>query len=329
MTHILAQPVRRVYEFLAEHYDRKSPLLLGYSGGPDSKALLYSLCECGIENLHLAHIDHGWRENSRSEAEDLEREAKGLGFSFHTVRLVPSRINNKEDAARQDRLQFFHSLFSKIPFQALLLAHHEKDLAETVLKRIFEGAHLPSLIGMSPDGDHEGMAIWRPFLTVKKQDIVQFLESKGLNPIVDPTNLDPAFLRGRMRTEIFPFLNRVFGKEIDGNLALISERAAELKGYLDRKVEPFLRRAEKTSSGFRIGTEGLERIEIRHLIQKIAAMESFSLPRTVLEPLLDCLENQTARSFKVRSREILVEGQTVYFSKNIFSLISKHSESIP
>jgi tRNA(Ile)-lysidine synthase len=294
------------------------------------------MLECGIEKLHLAHIDHGWRESSRSGAEDLEREAARLGCPFHSIRLVPIGKGNREDEARQERLKFFHSLFAGIPFQALLLAHHEKDLAETVLKRIFEGAHLSNLMGMSPDSVLDGIAVWRPFLSVKKKEIVQFLDAKELIPISDPTNLDPAFLRGRMRNELFPFLNRVFGKEIDGNLALMSERAAELKDYLDRKVEAYLQRAERGAwrgmYGLKVVTEGLERIEKRHLIQRAAAMESLSLPRTILEPLLDSLEKRASASlkkFKIRFRVILIEGETVFFqSEKAQSTFSKNSFSI-
>ncbi len=322
--------MQRVYEFLQAYYDGKSPLLLGYSGGPDSKALLYALIECGIGNLHLAHIDHGWRETSRSEADELRKEAENLHCPFHSIRLSLPIDGNKEDAARRARLQFFHSLFSQIPFQALLLAHHEKDLAETVLKRIFEGAHLPFLSGMEPVGSHQGMAIWRPLLSVKKREIEGFLEKRELIPIHDPTNLDPKFLRARMRKEIFPYLNEAFGKEIDENLALISQRGAELKEYLDRKVEPAWERALRGPWGLLIETDGLERIEKRHLVQKAAATESLSLPRTILESLLDGLENRLSnRRFKIRTREILIDQGMVFFLAERFPSVEDwHIKSV-
>lgn len=142
-------------EFLFVHWDRKKPLLLGYSGGPDSKALLYALLECDARP-HLAHVDHGWREESRAEAEECRAEAIKLGLPFHTIRLD---IPKKEDAARIARFSFFQSLYRTGPFQALLLAHQADDLAETVLKRTLEGAHLAFLGGMEAASRQFGMAV--------------------------------------------------------------------------------------------------------------------------------------------------------------------------
>ena len=85
-----------------------------------------------------------------------------------------------------------------------------------------------------------------------------------------------------MRLEIFPFLNEAFGKNISENLTLAAERAAELKDYLDRKVEnhPIL----KAPWGLCFDLSSLERIEARHLLQKYA-----TLPRTKLEEILDAV----------------------------------------
>ena len=90
-------------QFLAVHWDRKKSLLLGYSGGPDSKALLYALLENGVRP-HLAHVDHGWREESREEAERLRKEADSLGCPFYSTRL---NLAKKEDVARNARFAFF------------------------------------------------------------------------------------------------------------------------------------------------------------------------------------------------------------------------------
>ena len=150
----------QVAAFLKEHWDGSSPLLLGYSGGPDSKALLYALLEAGVKNLHLAHIDHGWREESGAEAEALRGEAESLGCPFHTVRLPKPGKGNWEDEARKGRLAFFQSLFQIEPFQALLLARQKEEQAETVLKRVLEGAQ--SRPGIEPAGRCEQMAGLRP-----------------------------------------------------------------------------------------------------------------------------------------------------------------------
>ena len=281
--------MKRVKEFLKEHWDGKSPLLVGYSGGPDSKALLYSLLESGCGTLHVAHIDHGWREESAEEAESICQEMKGLGVVFHTLRLPSVPLGNKEAVFREERLKFFFSLFEKIPFQALLLGHHADDLAETSLKRLLEGAHLPFLGGMEPISSLEGMPIWRPLLKIKKKELFRFLEKRQLQPFFDSTNFDPLYLRARLRKETLPFLQDSFGKNVMENLCHLSERAHELRRYLDQKVSSAQKK--KGEWGFVVCCTGLQRIERRHLLQKVASSEGIFLTRTVLEPVLDWVED--------------------------------------
>ncbi len=98
----------------------------------------------------------------------------------------------KENEARQARLNFFKEIYQKIDAQALVLGHHGDDQSETVLKRILEGASLSSLRGILPVSILEGMQVWRPLLDASKAEIRSWLKAKGLKPIEDRTNLDPA-----------------------------------------------------------------------------------------------------------------------------------------
>jgi tRNA(Ile)-lysidine synthetase, N-terminal domain len=272
---------RQVQKFLNEYWDQKSPLLLGYSGGPDSKALLYLLLELGVRP-HLAHVDHGWREESALEAQELKKEADFLNLPFHMIRLDPDR---RESVAREKRLSFFSSLFQKIPFQALLLAHQADDGSETVLKRVLEGAHLVYLGGMKPVSTLQGLSIWRPLLSAPRSEVLAYLEKKELSSIDDKTNGDPSYLRARMRVDILPTLARSFGKEISGNLALLGQRSLELQEYLDRKTDPFLAQLRKGPFGWVLPPGPSELLEMRHLLQRLG----LSFSRFVLEGLADAL----------------------------------------
>jgi tRNA(Ile)-lysidine synthase len=305
------------HEFLNVQWDRKKPLLLGYSGGPDSKALLYSLLECDVVP-HIAHVDHGWREESRAEADHLEQEALRLGCPFFSIRL--DLRDKKEDEARKARYAFFSSLISK--YEALLLAHQADDLAETVLKRIFEGAHLSHLGGMQPVSHQYGMKIWRPFLDVRKTEILRFLEERSLQPIIDPSNSDSVYLRSRMRQEIFPFLNERFGKEVTENLTLLSKRSIELRGYLDRQIAPIS--VQRGPWGVLIDLNQIEPIEQRHILLNAAKDESLVLSRDVLETLLTWISEKSKSKFlMVKSKKILVDqGRVWIFSVDLTDLRS-------
>jgi len=274
--------MQKVKRFLQERWDRGRPLLVGYSGGPDSEALLQLVLEAKIP-CHVAHVDHGWREGSAQETQNLKAR---VFVPFHTLRLPPPPEKNREEAAREGRLAFFRTLFATGQYQALLLGHQADDLAETVLKRLLEGAHLVHLGSMEKISHFEELVIWRPLLDVRRVRIEDYLEKKGITPLIDPTNCDPTYLRARMRKDLFPFLKKSFGKEVVSNLALLSERAGELERYLDARVAGHVRK--EGPWGWAVDCRGLARIEARHLLQA----QGLQLSRTVLEPLLDWWEQK-------------------------------------
>ncbi len=288
--------MRCVIEFIANYWDAKSPLLVGYSGGSDSKALLYALLKTPCRSLlHIAHVDHGWRPESESEALVLSQEAQALGLPFYSVRIDPMG----ESVSREARLCFFKSLFEKHPFQALLLGHQAGDVAETVLKRILEGAHLTHLSGIDPVSSLYGMTLWRPLLSISKKILEKFLDQQRLVSLIDSTNFDPAYLRARLRLETLPWLTKSFGKEVFDNLLFHARRSRELKEYLDKKVEG---RSLCAEGDTKIGSvEGLERVEARHLLRKWAKEEALFLSREAMEKILDfALKKETRRRFSDR-----------------------------
>ncbi len=222
-------------KFLSLHWEKGRPILLSCSGGPDSKALLYLLIEAKkwfeLE-IHVAHIDHGWREESGAEAEALKKEVEGLRLPFHLKKL--QNVQVKEEAARDGRYAALSLIAREIDAQAIVLAHQMEDQAETVLKRIFEGATLPACKGMKEVSQHHEYKLWRPLLSVSKKELMEWLEYQKISYFTDPTNLDPQYLRGRLRTSIFPFLEKEFGKSIVKNLCLLGKRAEKLEEHLMR-----------------------------------------------------------------------------------------------
>ncbi len=288
--------------FLRVHWDREKPLLLAYSGGPDSKALLYALLECGVKP-HIAHVDHGWRNESKEEAQSIEKEAENLGCPFFCTRLECEKKG--EDEARKKRFSFFSSIFSS--HAALLLAHQANDLAETAIKRLFEGAHLAHLGGMDEVSIAFGMPLWRPLLKVKKSEILSFLEERGLPFFIDPSNEDPRYLRARMRLQLFPYLNETFGKQVQDNLALLSERAFELKKFLDRQIEKIP--IQTGPWGTLVNLNGYDPIEQRHLLLHLIP----TLNRDQLETLLKWINNGgKSKTLNTSSKKIWVDNGTVW-----------------
>lgn len=242
-----------VLRFLNTHCDWSRPVLVGVSGGPDSIALLHLLIECAQRKtlrIGVAHVDHRWREESCREAAQLKIDVERLNLPFHLKTLDPSCLKgNLEDACREERYAFFCEIARQYDYQAVILGHHRDDQAETILKRILEGSSLVNLKGIQAKKTFSNLAVWRPLLDVPKSDILMWLSDKKHPFFEDRTNRDPHFLRGRMRSSLFPFLQQEFGKEIKNPLIHISQEAGELEEFLKEHLDFYLSKIETSPLG--------------------------------------------------------------------------------
>lgn len=184
--------------------------------------------------LHVAHIDHNWRPESGEEAKILSKIMEEYATPFHLLTLKTGEAAS-EEKARQARLNFFSDLSRQEDYQAVILGHHADDQAETILKRILEGASLTALEGIRPIQLQGDLQVWRPFLTIPKKKIVQWASHNQLVYFNDPTNWDPKYLRSKMRTLILPQLEEAFGKKVSSNLIRLGELAIQMKGYVSQK----------------------------------------------------------------------------------------------
>lgn len=326
----MSQLEQSIANFLGRCLDPAKPVLLGISGGPDSLALLYLLIEYKKKHplaLSLAHIDHGWREESQDEAEQLQQLALQLQLPFYLRTLSPSEMQgNLEAACREARLEFFRALIHQHQFQAVILAHHADDQAETVLKRLLEGADLSHLTSLQGINEVQGVRIWRPLLAVSKSAIIEWLQQHDILAFNDSTNLDPNFLRGRFRTQIIPYLAKMFGKEISGNLCHIGNEAQELKAYLTERVRPHLARIETGNLGsfLDLSNESPEALfEIKFLVRQLAKIEGVCLSRALIDSVCDLIASGKA------DRQLSIGGATIHIDRKKIFILRRSFEQLP
>lgn len=314
--------------FLEKHCNFDKPILLGLSGGPDSLVLLHLLIKCMQKRsfkLGIAHIDHGWRQESAQEASILEELAKSLGLDFHLKKLTPQEMQgNLEAACRNERLQFFSDLCQKYDYQAVILGHHAGDQIETVLKKIFEGVSLPFLGGLQEITSLKKLLVWRPLLKFSKKNILEWVELLKLCPFNDRTNFDSRFLRSRMRTEILPYLSKAFGKQIETSLEKLSHEAQELKEYLDSRVEAALSNVKSSPRGLMLdlSSKGSHPFEIKHIIKQLCKASSFPISYEQCKVAVHHIINQSA------DKKIILERCTIHMDRG-FLFLETFSPSIP
>ncbi len=267
-----------VQNFINSHYTSEGPILVGLSGGADSLCLLHLLLECKIP-LHVAHVNHNWRIESTSEAEQLKGICTCLHLPFHKKELDPLTLTgNLEAACRQERLRFFKALCQEHGCQAVVLGHHQNDHAETILKQLFEGAPLAYMQGIQAVNIIDELSIWRPLLSVSKKEIIAWLQERNLTWFEDCTNYDSRYFRGKCRTAIIPNLAEQFGKEISGRLGAVARQAASLANYLDEKIAPYAANALSGPFGimYDFSSSMPHPLELQHLLLTIGAPHKMS-----------------------------------------------------
>ena len=184
-------------------------LWVACSGGLDSLTLLHVTVrhcrEAGWAPPGVVHVNHGLAPHAdRAEAE-VRRVAVALGLPWHGARVsVRAGAAGLEAAARAARYEVFEALLSV--GEALLLAHHEDDQAETVFLRLLRGAGLGGLGAMAPSRPLGRGRLLRPWLAEPRARLEAAAEGLALTPVEDPSNEDLRFDRNFLRREIFPAL---------------------------------------------------------------------------------------------------------------------------
>lgn len=192
-------------------FKKGDTLIVAYSGGADSTALLHLLHSLKTYNLNLiaVHLNHCLRGEVSDEDELFCMEtARQLGVTFESQRVDVKKLAltnklNLENAGRQIRVTFFDEMKSKYNATAVVLAHHSDDQTETVLMRFLRGSGMTGLSGM---GYCNKRGYIRPLLDISCKDLRSWLCERQIPWREDATNSDTRFLRNRIRHELIHIL---------------------------------------------------------------------------------------------------------------------------
>ncbi|MDD5116487.1 MAG: tRNA lysidine(34) synthetase TilS [Candidatus Omnitrophica bacterium] len=222
-------------------------ILVCVSGGPDSLALLielYRLIPALDLDLHIAHVDHGLRKGSLSDALFVKELGGRLDLPVSSIRLdslLKKKKGSLEEICRQARQDFFISLAKKIKADKIAVGHNIDDQAETVLMRILRGTGLSGLSGISVKRKIRGITFIRPLLETSRKQIERFLKRERIKPRIDPTNRKDIFFRNKIRNRLIPLLKKEYSRNITGLLSGLAENISYDYEYLDRASERALK----------------------------------------------------------------------------------------
>ena len=189
-------------------------ILAGISGGADSFCLLDVLCSLGYPVV-VAHFNHQLRPEAGLDARQVEAAAQERGAIFiqgsaDVAGFAARHSLPVEEAARQLRYTFLFEQARRFSAQAVAVGHTADDQVETVLMHLLRGSGLSGLTGMSfttlIQAWDPTLPLVRPLLSTWRDETQAYCAGHGLQPVVDATNSDQAYLRNRIRLDLIPHL---------------------------------------------------------------------------------------------------------------------------
>lgn len=220
---------------LSAYLPRDCRIQVALSGGLDSVVLLHLLHRLAPDfhwQISALHVHHGISPNADAWAAFCAGYCALLGVSLQTVHVDITPLRERhglEAAARMLR----HDAYARSDSDAVALAHHADDQAETLLLQLLRGSGVRGAAAMPYVAETPGRArLVRPLLAFDREAIAEYARAHQLSWIEDESNADPRYARNFLRHRIFPRLIEHF-PAARHTLARSAANFAEAAGLMD------------------------------------------------------------------------------------------------
>jgi len=234
---------------------RFAKILIAVSGGPDSMALLHALVQLRDSGytgeITIAHINHRLRPAADSE----ERMVRRIAGEWHvpievktvwTKEYALHRGKSVEETARDIRYRFFREVALRKSIKYVLTAHTANDQAESVIMNLVRGAGIRGLAGIPVSRVGAGGRILRPWLSIMRDEIEEYIAVNHIPIVRDKSNDDLRFQRNRVRHIVIPALEEAYEdrspvESINAMARRMHELDKVLRGIFREKFNVLLR----------------------------------------------------------------------------------------
>lgn len=221
---------QRIIKFITDNQliSEGDKLLVALSGGADSVFALnffvkfrqkYDIEICAF------HLNHSLRgSESDSDESFCISLCKKLNIEIYSEKTDVSEFatNEKlslEEAGRKIRYKKLEEYLEISNSNKIVTAHNLDDNTETVLLNLFRGTGIRGLSGIPIKRGN----IIRPFLTVSKSEIINYLNKAKMNFVQDSSNEKNEYKRNYLRNEIIPRIRENINEGIDKNILNFSQ----------------------------------------------------------------------------------------------------------
>ncbi len=191
---------------LSEHLRPGARVAVALSGGADSMVLLDATAARAARHelsLSAIHVQHGLSPNAERWAEFCAAQCalRGVPLATHRLRLERRRGESLEALARAAR----YACLLASDVDAVALAHHADDQAETLLLQLLRGAGAHGLSAMARYRPGRP-AVLRPLLGLPRATLTAYAAARALAWIDDESNAERRHARNFLRHEVAPLL---------------------------------------------------------------------------------------------------------------------------
>lgn len=192
--------------------DKDCNVIVAFSGGADSLALLVALTRIGFEKITAIYVNHHLRSKKELDEEIKlnSKNAKALGVEFIILDADAKKIDRLkstlglEGAARIVRYELLYDFAAKNNCHYILTAHNSTDCDEGDIIQFFRGADDFNSIPEKND------IIYRPLLNFSHADNEKYCRECGFDYSQDTTNFDDEHLRSRIRINLIGIIEKIF-----------------------------------------------------------------------------------------------------------------------
>ena len=253
--------------------EKNDKIVVGFSGGPDSVFLTEMLLKLREEiefEIILVHINHLLRGEASDGDEKFSLEyGKKKGLKVFSRKIDITTLGKKEgltleEAGREARYNLFNEIFIQEKANKIALAHNKDDQLETFMFRLVRGAGLEGLEGIVSKRDR----YIRPISEIYKKDIVNYLDSNGIEYRIDKTNFENEFTRNSIRLDLIPFIEKRYNPKFKDRLYALIEEIREVNRALNINLEDYLVNGK-------LSIEKLQKLD-RYLLRKVLLQYLYS-----------------------------------------------------
>ena len=235
---------QKVRKYVEENHliEPGDSLVVGISGGADSVCLYFILLELQkyLDFQFVAvHVNHNLRgkeaDKDQQFVEDLCEEAQIPVFTVakKVKEIAKEKKISLEEAGRMARYEAFSSVAEELGANKIVLAHHQDDLAETMIHHLVRGTGISGLCSIKPASGNR----IRPLLCLTRKEIEEYLKKRECSWQTDSSNLQDDYTRNKIRHHVISYLSEEVNPQTVSHMAETAKELQEIEHLLGDLVE--------------------------------------------------------------------------------------------